>query len=48
MSGSEQKMTKEDYNNIPVHYCKQCGSLRIMGTPAYKGFYGSFTSSTGR
>lgn len=22
-------MTKEDYNNIPVFYCKRCNSLNI-------------------
>jgi len=33
MSGSEQKTTKEEYNAIPVYYCKLCGSLRIMGEP---------------
>lgn len=22
--------TKEDYNNIPVHYCKECLSLRVI------------------
>lgn len=23
-------MTKEDYNNLPVFYCRTCGSLKIM------------------
>ncbi len=23
-------MTKEDYNNMPVHYCKQCLHLGIL------------------
>lgn len=26
---TEQSL-KEEYNNIPVHYCKQCLSLKIM------------------
>lgn len=26
----EDKITKEEYNNIPVLYCRQCKSLRIM------------------
>lgn len=26
----ETKLTKETYNSIPVYYCKDCGSLRIM------------------
>ena len=25
-----EKLTKEEYNNIPVLYCKQCKSLKIM------------------
>ena len=24
------KLSKEEYNNIPVSYCKRCLSLRIM------------------
>lgn len=24
------KLTKEDYNNEPVHFCKQCLSLAII------------------
>lgn len=30
MSNSEEKLSKTDYNNIPVHYCKQCLSLKII------------------
>lgn len=33
MSNSHTKTeqyAKEDYNRIPVHYCKNCLSLRIM------------------
>lgn len=26
-----KKLPKEDYNNIPVLYCKECLSLKIMG-----------------
>ena len=25
------KYPKEEYNNIPVHYCKECLSLKVMG-----------------
>ncbi len=25
-----EQSAKEDYNNIPVYYCKECLSLRIM------------------
>lgn len=25
----EDKMSKEDYNNEPVYYCKRCHSLNI-------------------
>lgn len=46
MNGSKQKMVKEDYNNIPVHYCKQCGSLRIMGTSGVVGDYCDTCGST--
>lgn len=24
------KITKKEYNSIPVYYCKHCGSLKIM------------------
>jgi ribosomal protein L37AE/L43A len=26
----ENKTTTEEYNNIPVHYCSKCLSLKIM------------------
>lgn len=26
----DEKLTKEEYNSIPVMYCKQCRSLKIM------------------
>lgn len=26
-------LKKEDYNSIPVFYCKQCLSLRVMDIP---------------
>lgn len=32
MGENLNKPTKEDYNNIPVHFCKHCLSLRIIGT----------------
>ena len=25
-----EKPPKEEYNNIPVHYCKECLSLKVM------------------
>jgi hypothetical protein len=25
-----EKSPKEEYNNIPVHYCKECLSLKVM------------------
>lgn len=25
-----EKSPKEEYNNIPVHYCKECFSLKVM------------------
>lgn len=25
-----EQSAKEDYNNIPVHYCRECLSLRVM------------------
>lgn len=34
MHNSEQKqLNKEDYNRLPVYYCKHCGSLKIMTVP---------------
>lgn len=34
MNNLESKqLTKEDYNKLPIYYCKQCGSLRIMSVP---------------
>lgn len=28
-----EEFNKEDYNNIPVYYCKQCLSLNILNIP---------------
>ena len=28
-----KQLTKEDYNRLPVYYCKHCGSLKIMTVP---------------
>lgn len=25
-----KQSVKEDYNNIPVHYCRECLSLKVM------------------
>ena len=30
-----EKITKEEYNKEPVHYCKDCLSLRILGMDNY-------------
>jgi hypothetical protein len=40
-------MTKEDYNNIPVYYCKSCGSLKIKIIPAISGCYSDFCDDCG-
>lgn len=35
MSNTEEKqLTKEDYNKLPVYYCRYCGSLKIMRMPS--------------
>lgn len=26
---------KEEYNNEPVYYCKQCLSLKVLGIPGF-------------
>jgi len=28
-----RQLTKEDYNRMPVYYCRYCGSLKIMTVP---------------
>lgn len=33
LSETRRKLTKEDYNNEPVFYCKQCLSLLIRAVP---------------
>lgn len=30
MEEKEREWTKKDYNDIPVHYCRHCLSLRIV------------------
>lgn len=30
---NSEHLTKEEYNSIPVYYCKHCGSLAIMTAP---------------
>lgn len=31
-----KRSAKEDYNSTPVHYCKDCLSLKIMRVPGMK------------
>lgn len=40
-------MTKEEYNEIPVHYCKNCGSLAIQYIAREEGGAGTFCKSCG-
>ena len=28
-----ERLPKEEYNNVPVYYCKDCLSLRVMSVP---------------
>lgn len=30
LSTNQERSPKEDYNNIPVHYCRECLSLKVM------------------
>ena len=53
MSNSETQMqhesnplTKEDYNRIPVYYCKHCGSLAVMTVPGLPDDYCDKCGST--
>lgn len=39
MDKETKALTKEDYNAIPVHYCVDCGSLRIRRLPYLGGCY---------
>lgn len=32
MGEDTNRLTKKEYNDIPVHFCKHCLSLRIMST----------------
>lgn len=38
--------SKEEYNNIPVYYCKHCGSLRVMAIPGFAEDYCDQCGST--
>lgn len=38
--------TKEDYNRLPVYYCKNCGSLKIMTMPGLSDDYCDDCGST--
>jgi hypothetical protein len=39
-------LTKEDYNNIPVYYCKDCGSLAVMTVAGFPDDYCDKCGST--
>lgn len=41
----EPKYTKEEYNSIPVYYCKHCGSLKVMTTPGLNEYCDSCGST---
>lgn len=32
-NNNSEHLTKEEYNSIPVYYCKHCGSLAVMAIP---------------
>lgn len=38
--------TKEEYNRLPVYYCKSCGSLKIMTMPGLSEDYCDSCGST--
>ena len=50
MSNSEEtnnsRLTKDEYNAIPVYYCKHCGSLAIMTMPELPDDYCDKCGST--
>lgn len=41
-----RSLTKEDYNKIPVYYCRHCGSLAIMTVPGMSDDYCDKCGST--
>lgn len=43
---SNHHHTKEEYNKIPVYYCKNCGSLKIMTMPGLSDDYCDDCGST--
>lgn len=43
---SNYHYTKEDYNKLPVYYCKNCGSLKIMTMPGLSDDYCDDCGST--
>lgn len=43
---SREKLDKEYYNNIPVYFCKDCRSLKIMTIHPLWGDYCADCSST--
>lgn len=30
LNNTKEKLSKEDYNSVPVHFCKNCLSLKVM------------------
>lgn len=40
------KLSKEEYNSIPVYYCKHCGSLAVMAMPGFVNDYCDKCGST--
>lgn len=40
-----KQLTKEDYDKLPIHYCKHCGSLKIMTAPL--GIAGDYCNECG-
>lgn len=43
---NQKPFTKEDYNKLPVYYCKHCGSLKIMTMPGLSDDYCDECGST--
>lgn len=39
--------TKEDYNKIPVYFCKHCGSLKIKAVPHILRCYSDYCDDCG-
>lgn len=46
MQETNHHYTKEEYNRLPVYYCKSCGSLKIMTMPGLSDDYCDICGST--